>query len=115
MKQPEGFPQGSEDEVLQLKKGIYGTKQSPRLWHQKLDSVLSTMGFEKVQSDNALCVRLCDSDSAVQSSVGLCQSCVRLCHGCVCWVRVTKGGKSLMDWGEGSCLIYMMGLCLHRN
>jgi Reverse transcriptase (RNA-dependent DNA polymerase) len=56
MRQPEGFPQGSKDEVLQLKKGIYDTKQSPRLWHQKLDSVLSTMGFAKVQSDNALWV-----------------------------------------------------------
>jgi len=54
MKQPEGFPQGSEHSVLRLRKGIYGMKQSPRLWHEKLDSVLSKLGFKKVQSDNAL-------------------------------------------------------------
>src|SRR6201999_1473797 len=41
MQQPEGFPQGSPDQVLRLVKSIYGMKQSPRLWHQKLDQVLT--------------------------------------------------------------------------
>jgi hypothetical protein len=54
MQQPEGFPQGPPGSVLRLKKGIYGLKQSPRLWHDKLNSVLSTLGFKKVESDNAL-------------------------------------------------------------
>src|SRR5215510_4008690 len=54
MQHPEGFQQGARGTVLRLKKGIYGLKQSPRLWHEKLDSVLSTLGFKKVQSDNAL-------------------------------------------------------------
>src|SRR5215469_8592877 len=56
MKHPEGFHQGGKDTVLKLIKSIYGLKQSPRLWHQKLDSVLQTLGFKKVQSDNALWV-----------------------------------------------------------
>ena len=39
MKQPEGFPQGSPDQVLRLLKAIYGLRQSPRLWNEKLNSV----------------------------------------------------------------------------
>ena len=54
MKQPEGFPQGPKDKVLRLLKSIYGLKQSPRLWQQKLDSVLTQLGFKKVESDNSL-------------------------------------------------------------
>ena len=61
MHQPEGFPQGPKGSVLCLKKGIYGLKQGPRLWHNKLDSVLTTLGFNKVQSDNALWVYHKDS------------------------------------------------------
>ena len=54
MKQPEGFTQGSGDDVLKLQKSIYGLKQAPRIWHDKLDSVLSEIGFKKVESDNSL-------------------------------------------------------------
>ena len=56
MQQPEGFPQGSPDQVLRLVKSIYGMKQSPRLWHQKLDQVLSSLGFVKIKSDASVWV-----------------------------------------------------------
>ena len=54
MQQPEGFPQGDKTQVLRLLKSIYGLKQAPRIWHNKLNSVLSLIGFSKVQSDNSL-------------------------------------------------------------
>ena len=38
-----------------------GLKQSPRLWQQKLDSVLTQLGFKKVESDNSLWVYRKDS------------------------------------------------------
>jgi len=56
MQQPEGFPQGSPEQVLHLKKSIYGLKQSPRLWHKKLDSVLVNLGFKKIKSDASVWV-----------------------------------------------------------
>ena len=56
MQQPEGFRQSDKDQVLHLLKSIYGLKQAGRIWHKKLDSVLSTMDFHKVQSDNSLWV-----------------------------------------------------------
>ena len=56
MQQPEGFPQGSPDRVLRLVKSIYGMKQSPCLWHQKLDQVLRSLGFVKIKSDASVWV-----------------------------------------------------------
>jgi hypothetical protein len=56
MKQPEGFPQGSPDHVLRLLKAIYGLRQSPRLWHEKLNTVLVSMGFNKIRSDASVWV-----------------------------------------------------------
>jgi hypothetical protein len=56
MQQPEGFPQGSPDQVLQLVKSIYGMKQLSWLWHQKLDQVLSSLGYVKIKSDASVWV-----------------------------------------------------------
>ena len=54
MKQPEGFEQGGKNYVCRLNKSLYGLKQSPRLWGEKLAEVLSLMGFTKTYSDAAL-------------------------------------------------------------
>jgi len=56
MEQPEGFHQGSDDDVLRLRKGLYGLRQAPRVWHKKLDSVLQELGFAKVRCDHSIWV-----------------------------------------------------------
>jgi hypothetical protein len=56
MQQPEGFSQGSPEQVLRLIKSIYGLRQSPRLWHLKLNSVLEKAGFVKIKSDGSVWV-----------------------------------------------------------
>jgi hypothetical protein len=54
MEQPEGFHQGAYDDFLRLLKGIYGLRQSPRVWHKTLDKVLQQMGFRKVRCDHSI-------------------------------------------------------------
>ena len=54
MKQPEGFEQGGSKYVYRLNKSLYGLKQSPRLWGEKLAQVLFEMGFTKTYSDASL-------------------------------------------------------------
>jgi Reverse transcriptase (RNA-dependent DNA polymerase) len=56
MQQPEGFALGSPDQVLRLRKSIYGLKQVSRMWYQKLQSVLVEMGFECVRVDSSIYV-----------------------------------------------------------
>jgi hypothetical protein len=45
MKQPEGFEQGGSKYVCRLNKSLYGLKQSPHLWGEKLAEVLFVMGL----------------------------------------------------------------------
>uniref|UniRef100_A0A1J3DVK1 Retrovirus-related Pol polyprotein from transposon TNT 1-94 n=2 Tax=Noccaea caerulescens TaxID=107243 RepID=A0A1J3DVK1_NOCCA len=40
--------------VLRLRKAIYGLKQSPRAWYQKLSSTLRDRGFRRSESDHTL-------------------------------------------------------------
>jgi hypothetical protein len=46
MKQPKGFDVKVKKEmVCNLKKSMYGLKQSPRMWYQKFDTYMLGLGF----------------------------------------------------------------------
>ena len=55
----EGEPRDGEDPkrwVVRLLKGLYGIKQGPRLWALKLHSVLSSIGFQRIDCDYSVYV-----------------------------------------------------------
>jgi len=54
MKQPEGFHMGSTNQVCRLRKSLYGLKQSARQWNKKLHSVLTELGFSRIESDRSV-------------------------------------------------------------
>jgi hypothetical protein len=59
MKQPQGFiEQGKEHLVCQLKRSIYGLKQSPRRWNYALYNRLKEMGFKQTSGDPCLYIHL---------------------------------------------------------
>jgi len=45
---------GSEYLVCQLKKTLYGLKQSPRAWFDKFSSALIKYGFRRTMSDHSV-------------------------------------------------------------
>ena len=52
MKQPPGYVQtGKEELVCKLRKSIYGLKQSPRCWNEKLRDHLKSAGFKESGAD----------------------------------------------------------------
>ena len=52
MKQPPGYVQsGKEELVCKLRKSIYGLKQSPRCWNEKLRDQLRSAGFKESGAD----------------------------------------------------------------
>ncbi|CAI7888952.1 unnamed protein product, partial [Closterium sp. NIES-53] len=53
MKQPPGYEDGT-GRVCKLKKSIYGLKQAPCCWYQKLAAVLEEMGFRTSSCDDSL-------------------------------------------------------------
>jgi Reverse transcriptase (RNA-dependent DNA polymerase) len=55
MHQPEGFAiEGKEDFVCKLNKGVYGLKQSGRVWYQTLRAELEKLGFKSGQADQTV-------------------------------------------------------------
>lgn len=58
MEQSEGFvDDNNPDKVCLLKRAIYGLKQASRAWNEKLNSVLSSMGFERSKCDPCVYVK----------------------------------------------------------
>ena len=61
MKQPEGYDDRSH-RACKLFKSLYGLKQSPRMWYQRLSDALTKIGFCKSIHDHALFLRTNDNN-----------------------------------------------------
>ena len=57
MEQPEGYSK-SRDLVCQLRKSIYGLKQSPRCWNKELQEYLTSIGFVQSTADPCVFIRV---------------------------------------------------------
>ncbi|WVZ71725.1 hypothetical protein U9M48_020273 [Paspalum notatum var. saurae] len=56
VKQPPGYVvNGQEHRVLRLRKALYGLRQAPRAWNQKLDTVLGVQAVEQRKDGITLC------------------------------------------------------------
>jgi hypothetical protein len=55
MKQPEGFVvRGKKVLVCKLKRSLYGLMQSPRMWYQKFDTYILSLGFVRRKFDHCI-------------------------------------------------------------
>ena len=54
IEQPEMFHNGNYNQVLRLRKSLYGLKQSARLWFDLFAEEMLALGFYQLQYDNAL-------------------------------------------------------------
>jgi hypothetical protein len=55
IKQPEGFVVKSKQElVCKLKRSLYGLNKSPRIWYQKFDTYILSLGFVRSKVDHRI-------------------------------------------------------------
>lgn len=55
VEQPEGYVQKKEEhKVLKLRKALFGLKQAPRAWYNKIESFFIRNGFEKCSHEHTL-------------------------------------------------------------
>lgn len=59
MEQPPGFDQSNANSslVCKLHKAIYGMKQAPRAWFERLNEFLTSLGFLSSKADSSLFIR----------------------------------------------------------
>lgn len=63
MRQPEGFvDEEFPQKVCKLNRSLYGLKQAGRNWNNKLNSILTEIGFERCQSDNCIYTLIRDKE-----------------------------------------------------
>jgi hypothetical protein len=59
MKQPTGFVvKGKKELVCKLKNSLYGLKQSPRMWYQKIYTYMLGLGFTRSKGDHCVYFKL---------------------------------------------------------
>jgi hypothetical protein len=58
VQQPPGFVDSKhKHKVLRLRKALYGLRQAPRAWNQKLDSSLLGLGFKRCVNEHGMYIR----------------------------------------------------------
>ena len=62
---PEGIDHDAITSICKLKKTLYGLKQSPRMWNQKIDQYLINQGFIRLQADHSIYIRQMDRSLAI--------------------------------------------------
>src|ERR1044072_9997982 len=65
MEQPEGFEETGQRQVCNLKRSLYGLKQSPRKWYKRFDSYVLKIGFGRCEYDCCVYVRSLDDGSNI--------------------------------------------------
>lgn len=54
MQHPSGFASSNPNHIYKLQKDIYGLKQAPHAWFQKLSNTVNQMVFNSTKSDPSL-------------------------------------------------------------
>ncbi|CAA7267819.1 unnamed protein product [Cyclocybe aegerita] len=68
MEQPEGFEEPEKkDWVWKLQRGLYGMKQSGRIWNQTMNDAMIGWGFTKLTSEPCIYYRKTDTDSTCEN------------------------------------------------
>lgn len=65
------FPEGltitpnMKGKALQLLKGLFGLKQSARIWNEKFEAAVKKIGFKSISSDKCIYIRVTDNEIAI--------------------------------------------------
>jgi hypothetical protein len=67
--QPLGYQKGNNNQVYKLNKSLYGLRQAPRAWYNKIESYFITEGFAKCPHEHTLFVKQGDKNRILIVSI----------------------------------------------
>lgn len=68
MEQPKGFEeQGKEEWVWMIQQGLYGMKQSGRIWNQTMNEQMLSWGFTRLSCESCIYYRSSDSGTIISA------------------------------------------------
>ena len=68
MEQPAGFKEkGKEDYIWVLQRGLYGMKQSGRIWNQTMNDVMLSWGFTRLSCESCIYYRKTDTGTVISA------------------------------------------------
>ena len=68
MEQPEGFGEkGKEDYIWVLQRGLYGMKQSGRIWNQTMNDAMLSWGFTRLSCESCIYYRKTDTGVVISA------------------------------------------------
>lgn len=112
--QPEGFEvKGNEKKVYKLSKALYGLRQAPRAWNNKLNTILLELGFEKCSKEHSVHRKIVGKDLLVVAVY------VDDLFVCGASLKVIKDFKKEMsskfDMSDLGKLSYYLGIEVHQG
>jgi hypothetical protein len=107
MKQPPGHEvNGKERFVCKLKKGLYGLRQSGRLWYERMNKELLRLGFTRLESDNCVYIRSSNESTTI---IGLYVDDLMVLSDCTIAIDGVKRGLvsafDMKDLGKPSFIL----------
>ena len=115
MQQPESFIKvGKEHMVCKLNKGIYGLKQSGRVWHHTLKTQLEKVGFTSSNTDSTVYFRF-GANGSIELSRWYVDDGLQATNSpqaMDCMITDIRGSFKIQDLGE---LNWLLGIQITRN
>ena len=114
MKQPEGFVDpANPNKVCKLRKGLYGLKQSGRVWNEKIDKYLKSQGYTPSDADPCIYVKHNKGKMVVIAlyvdDTVIASDCNKMLHAAK---RMLSEKFDMTDLGEAKSIL---GMSIRRN
>jgi hypothetical protein len=113
MEQPEGFTQEDEHLVCKLQKSLYGLKQSPRAWNQKLNAFLKSIKF--MRNDADFCVYIVQVGEVNFFIVIYVDDLILVCNNKDKFLQVKKELSQKFEMKDLGDLHFFLGMEVERD
>ena len=114
IEQPQGYQQNS-NLACKLRKGIYGLKQSPRLWNKKLDTFMNTTGFQRSICDQSIYYKISPNSPSKNVLISIWVDDIIIVASSEQITDIKQNFKNEFQMTDQGNIAYILGISIIRN